>query len=98
LALTEREKQILRLKKGNMSDYEIARKLKIDAGNVTRSRKTALRKIERAQADLDFALQVGVTTTNFYSSLLLLNTPNTNTKRQKNINATHRQLKIGLKN
>jgi len=60
LALTEREKLILRLKKGNMSDYEIARRLKVDAGNVTRSRKTALQKIERAQADLDFALQVGV--------------------------------------
>jgi DNA-binding CsgD family transcriptional regulator len=60
MALTDREKQILRLKKGNMSDYEIARKLRLDAGNVTRSRKTALRKIERAQADLDFALQVGV--------------------------------------
>jgi transcriptional regulator len=60
LSLTEREKQILRLKKGDVSDYEIARKLRIDAGNVTRSRLTALRKIERAQADLDFALQVGV--------------------------------------
>ena len=59
MALTEREKQILRLKKGNMSDYEIARKLRVDAGNVTRSRLTALRKIERAQADLEFALQVG---------------------------------------
>ncbi len=61
LALTEREKQILRLKKeGNCPDYQIARKLRVDAGNVSRSRKTALRKIERAQADLDFALQVGV--------------------------------------
>ena len=60
LALTEREKQILRLKKGDLSDYEIARKLRVDAGNVTRSRLTALKKIERAQADLDFALQVGV--------------------------------------
>lgn len=60
LALTEREKQILRLKKDELSNYEIARKLKIDSGNLTRSRKTALHKIERAQADLDFALQVGV--------------------------------------
>jgi hypothetical protein len=42
-----------------MSNYEIARKPRVDAGNVTRSRKTALRKIERAQADLDFAIQVG---------------------------------------
>jgi transcriptional regulator len=58
--LTEREKQILQLKKGDMSDYEIARKLRVDAGNVTRSKLTALRKIERAQEDLDFALQVGV--------------------------------------
>ena len=58
--MTEREKQILRLKKSNMSDYEIARKLRVDAANVTRSRKMALRKIERAQTDLDFALQVGV--------------------------------------
>jgi DNA-binding NarL/FixJ family response regulator len=49
MALTAREKQILRLKKGDLSDYEIARKLRLDAGNVTRSRKTALRKIERAQ-------------------------------------------------
>ena len=60
LALTEREKQILCLKKSNMSDYKIARKLRIDAGNVTRSRLVALCKIERAEADLDFALQVGV--------------------------------------
>jgi len=45
MALIEREKQIFRLKKGGMSDYEIARKLRLDAGNVTRSRKTALRKI-----------------------------------------------------
>ena len=60
LALTEREKQILRLKKWKMSDYEIARKLKVDAANVTSSRLTVLRKIERAQADLDFALQVSV--------------------------------------
>ena len=37
-ALTEREKQILSLKKGDMLDYEIARKLRIVAGNVTRSK------------------------------------------------------------
>jgi DNA-binding CsgD family transcriptional regulator len=60
LGLTEREKQILRLKKGKLSDYEISRKLRVDAENVTRSRLTALRKIEMAQADLEFALKVGV--------------------------------------
>jgi transcriptional regulator len=57
-ALTEREKQILRLKKGELSDYKIARKLRIYAGNVTRSKLTALPKIERGQKDLNFALQV----------------------------------------
>jgi transcriptional regulator len=55
LALTEREKQILRLKKGDLSDYEIARKLRVDARKVTCTRLSALRKIERTQADLDFA-------------------------------------------
>ena len=60
MALTEREKQILRLKKGNLSDYEIARKLKVDFGNVTRSKLTALLKIERSQGDLDFTFKVGV--------------------------------------
>jgi DNA-binding NarL/FixJ family response regulator len=55
LALTEREKQILRLKADGISDYRIARKLKMETPNVTRSRKNALRKLERAKADLEFA-------------------------------------------
>jgi transcriptional regulator len=54
MALTEREKEILRLKAKGVSDYGIARKLKMETPNVTRSRKNALKKIERARADLDF--------------------------------------------
>lgn len=54
MALTEREKAILRLKAGGFSDYGIARKLKMETPNVTRSRRNALKKIERAKADLDF--------------------------------------------
>jgi DNA-binding NarL/FixJ family response regulator len=54
LALTEREKAILRLKADGVSDYRIARKLKMETPNVTRSRKNALKKIECAHADLDF--------------------------------------------
>jgi DNA-binding NarL/FixJ family response regulator len=54
MALTEREKAILRLKAEGISDYRIARKLKIEAPNVTRSRKNALKKIELAKEDLDF--------------------------------------------
>jgi transcriptional regulator len=52
--LTERDKAILRLKAEGSSDYRIARKLKMETPNVTRSRKNALKKIEHARADLDF--------------------------------------------
>jgi transcriptional regulator len=55
MALTEREKAILRLKADGVSDYRIARKLKMETPNVTRSRKNALKKIEQAKADLEFA-------------------------------------------
>ncbi|MGD6806517.1 MAG: LuxR C-terminal-related transcriptional regulator [Candidatus Bathyarchaeia archaeon] len=54
MALTEREKAILQLKAEGVSDYRIARKLKMEIPNVTRSRKNALKKIERARADLEF--------------------------------------------
>jgi DNA-binding NarL/FixJ family response regulator len=54
LALTEREKAILRLKAEGVSDYRIARKLKMETPNVTRSRKNALKKLENAIADLEF--------------------------------------------
>ena len=58
MALTEREKDILRLSSKGASDYRIARKLKMDTTNVTRSRKNALKKIECAKADLVFAKQL----------------------------------------
>ena len=54
MALTEREKAILHLKAKGVSDYKIARKLKMETPNVTRARKNALKKIEYAQADLEF--------------------------------------------
>lgn len=52
--LTEREKAILCLKAKGISDYSIARRLKMETPNVTRSRKNALKKLERAKADLEF--------------------------------------------
>ena len=55
MALTERERQILRLNAEGLSDYRIARKLKIETPNVYRARKAALRKIDRARDDLSFA-------------------------------------------
>lgn len=54
LALTDREKDILRLWSEGLSDYKVARKLKLDPGNVTQYRKNALKKLERAKADLKF--------------------------------------------
>ena len=54
MALTEREKAILRLKADGISDYSIARKLKMETPNVTRSRKNALKKLEHERADLEF--------------------------------------------
>ena len=54
MVLTEREKAILRLKAEGMSDYRIARKLKMETPNVTRSRKNAIKKLEHAKADLEF--------------------------------------------
>jgi transcriptional regulator len=54
MVLTEREKEILRFKATGMSDYKIARKLRMETPNVTRSRKNALLKLERARIDLEF--------------------------------------------
>lgn len=54
MVLTEREKAILRLKANGLSDYRIARKLKMETPNVTRARKNAIKKLECARADLEF--------------------------------------------
>ncbi len=59
MALTERERQILRLHKEGLSDYRIAKQLRMETPNVTRSRKNALKKIERAKADLEFVKGLG---------------------------------------
>lgn len=54
MSLTEREKAILRLKAEGVSDYSIARKLRIETPNIARSRKNALKKLEHTRADLQF--------------------------------------------
>ncbi len=59
--LTEREKVILRLKKDSgLSDYKIARRLKVTPETVTRSRLNAQEKLKRAKMDLEFAEKFGV--------------------------------------
>jgi DNA-binding NarL/FixJ family response regulator len=52
--MAERERQILRLHAEGLSDYRIAKKLKMETPNATRSRKNALNKLEQARADLEF--------------------------------------------
>jgi DNA-binding NarL/FixJ family response regulator len=59
MALTEREKAILKLSAKGDSDYRIARRLRVNSGTVSRQRKRALLKLERAKADLDFAADLG---------------------------------------
>jgi DNA-binding NarL/FixJ family response regulator len=62
LALTRREKEILRLSKLGYSDYRIARKLRTHPPTVMRSHMHALRKIHEAEADLEFARKLDVKT------------------------------------
>ncbi|MGD6853330.1 MAG: LuxR C-terminal-related transcriptional regulator [Candidatus Bathyarchaeia archaeon] len=45
MALTEREKAILRLKAEGVSDYKIARKLRMETPNVTRAKKNASKNL-----------------------------------------------------
>jgi DNA-binding NarL/FixJ family response regulator len=59
MSLTEREKQILKLAMQGLSDYKIARKLDVDPPTVARSRKNALKKLQHAQEDLNYARSVG---------------------------------------
>jgi DNA-binding NarL/FixJ family response regulator len=54
VALTERERKILRLHAEGLSDYKIAKKLNMEMPNVKRSRKNALKKLEHAKADLEY--------------------------------------------
>ena len=60
MSLTERERLVLRLRAEGLSDYGIARRLRVDATGVTRSRLNAVKKIERAKVDLEFSRLIGV--------------------------------------
>ncbi len=55
MALTEREKEILRLWAAGLNDYRIARRLRSNSGTVYRQRKRALEKLECAKSDSKFA-------------------------------------------
>jgi DNA-binding NarL/FixJ family response regulator len=61
--LTERERTILQLAQQGLSDYKIARKINTDPPSVTRSRKTANKKLMEAAIDLEWAQKLGVSLT-----------------------------------
>lgn len=55
MALTKRERQILLLNAKGLSDYRIARELRMNPQSVYRARKTVLRNLAQAKTDLSFA-------------------------------------------
>lgn len=55
MALTERDREILRLAAEGFSDYRIARRLRVNSGTVSRQRKRALAKLDKARSDSAFA-------------------------------------------
>jgi DNA-binding CsgD family transcriptional regulator len=65
MSLTERERMILKLAGQGLSDYKIARKINTDPPSVTRSRKNANKKLNRAKTDLEWAEKMGMTAAGF---------------------------------
>jgi DNA-binding CsgD family transcriptional regulator len=55
MSLTEREREILKLKSEGLSDYAIGRRIGADPPSVNRSRKNATEKLRKAQQDLAWA-------------------------------------------
>jgi DNA-binding CsgD family transcriptional regulator len=60
MSLTEREREILKLRQDGLSDYKIARKLGIDPPSVTWSRRNALNKLSTSKQDLEWAQNIGI--------------------------------------
>jgi DNA-binding NarL/FixJ family response regulator len=61
--LTDKEKRVLELAARGLSDYKIARNLNSDPPTITRSRKNAVRKLLAAKEDLEWAADIGYSTT-----------------------------------
>ena len=65
MALTERERRILDLANQGLSDYKIARALKISPPTVSRLHKNAQKKLAEALADVQWATKTGLDPTEF---------------------------------
>ena len=60
MGLTQRERKILQLANKCLSDYRIARILHANPATVTKSHKSALKKLANAMADLEWATKTGL--------------------------------------
>jgi DNA-binding NarL/FixJ family response regulator len=60
MPLTEREQRILQLANQGLSDYKIAHRLKISPPTISKSHKTAKKKLAHAQADIKWATNTGL--------------------------------------
>ena len=60
MSLTERERKILELAEQGFSDYRIAQKLNANASTITRSHKTAKKKLAKALEDIEWASKKGL--------------------------------------
>ena len=60
MSFTEREKKILQLSSQGLSDYKIAKILKVTPPTITKSHKTARRKLANALADVKWAASMGI--------------------------------------
>jgi len=60
MSLTERERIVLALATGGLSDYKIARKIDTDPPSITRSRKNGIEKLRKAKVDIEWAQKIGV--------------------------------------
>jgi len=67
MSLTQRERTILQLASQGISDYKIARKINADPPNVTRSRKNAQKKLQKALNDLDWVTRIDTSLINHFA-------------------------------
>jgi DNA-binding NarL/FixJ family response regulator len=60
MGLTERERRILQLANQGFSDYRIAEMLKVSPPAVTKSHRSARKKLSNALADVEWAIKTGI--------------------------------------
>ena len=65
MGLTKRERRILELATMGMSDYKIARNLRVNPPIVEKAHKSAQKKLVDAQKDVEWATKLGIDISEF---------------------------------